>query len=217
MRIDPKAKIAGLPIMRVRDALKKIAWRDWSAEWLQDVLHADPSAVSGLMEALRSDGFIEPVEPPGFWRTTTEGNAFTLATARPVSRAAAQRHFDAFLTRLAEVRDDDRWLYKARRVHLFGSFLDPSLELVGQVNLAVDLVQKEPDGEIHRRRERAYIQRQWDDGRIFRSFEQERMCPFEDVLKHLKKRSWILTLHPMADLPPSAEAPSRLMYEDPDA
>ena len=216
MRIDPKTKIAGFPIMRVRDALKKIAWRDWSAEWLQDVLHADPSAVSGLMEALRSDGFIEPVEPPGFWRTTTEGNAFTLATARPVSRAAAQRHFEAFLTRLVEVRDDDRWLYKVRQVRLFGSFLDPSMDVVGDVDLAVELVRKEADEEVQRRRERAYIQRQWDDGRIFRTFLQELMCPSEDVLKYLKKRSRILNLHPMTDLELLPKAHSQLVYEDPD-
>ena len=86
---------------------------------------------------------------------------------------------------------------------------------MGGVDLAVELVRKEPDEAVHRERERAYIQRQWDDGRIFRSFEQERMCPSDDVLKYLKKRSWILNLHPVSELP--AGAPARLIYEDRDA
>jgi DNA-binding IclR family transcriptional regulator len=217
MRIDPKANIAGLPILRVRDALKKLAGREWSAERLQEALGADPSEIVGLLEALRSEGFVEPSPGPDHWRTTSRGHAFALATARPVSRAAAQRHLDAFLARLLAVRDDARWLYRARRVYLFGSFLDPVIDVVGDVDLAIELIRKETDEEVHRQRERAYIQRQWDEGRIFRSFRQETMCPSEDVTRYLKHRSWILSLHPLADLPRSADAPSRLVYEDPGA
>lgn len=217
MRIDPKSKIANFPILRVRDALKRLARRDWSVEMLQNVLGADPSEVASLLEALLNERLVESADRRGFWRTTPAGNALALATARPVSRTAAQRHLDAFLARLAEVRADDRWLYKARRVYLFGHFLDPALEVVGNVDLAVDLVRKEPDAEVHGQRERAYIQRQWDEGRIFRSFDQERMSPSEDVMRYLKKRSWILSLRPVADLPWPADAPARLIYEDPDA
>ena len=74
-------------------------------------------------------------------------------------------------------------------------------------------MRKEPDEAVHRERERAYIQRQWDDGRIFGA-RAERMCPSDDVLKYLKKRSWILNLHPVSELP--AGAPARLIYEDRD-
>ena len=223
MRIDPKAKIAGLPVLHVRDALRKIARDDWTVEQLRGALRVDAAAVAAVLEALQQAGFVEAAPQPesapqsGLWRATPQGNAFALATARPVSRAAAQRHLDALLARLVEVRDDPRWLYKARRVSLFGSFLDPALELVGGVDVAVELVRKEADEEVHRRLERAYIQRQWDEGRIFRSFRQEQACPSDDVLKYLKKRSWILNLHRLADLPSAAEAPSRLIYEDLDA
>ena len=229
MGIDPKAKIAGLPMLRVRDALKRVARGDWTVGRLQDTLRADPSEVATMLAALQREGYVEPVPQPASlrqpaspphperWRTTPKGDAFVQATARPVSRAAAQRHLDGLLARLAEVRDDPRWLYKARRVQLFGSFLDPGLEVVGGVDLAVDLARKEPDEAIHRERERAYIQRQWDEGRIFRSFQQEQMCPSNDVLKFLKKRSWILNLHPMSEFERLPDAPSRLLYEDPDA
>ena len=217
MRIDSKAKIAGFPIVRVRDALKKVAERDWTVERLRDVLRIDAREVAAVLAALQDAGYVEPASEPGSWRTMPKGRAFALATARPVSRAAAQRHLDGLLARLAEVRDDDRWLYRARRVFVFGSLLDPTTEVVGGVDLAVELVRKEPDEAVHRERERAYIQRQWDDGRIFRSFEQERMCPSGDVLKYLKKRSWILSLHPLDELPAPAEAPARLLYEDPGA
>ena len=129
MRIDPKAKIANFPILRVRDALKRLARRDWSVERLQSVLGADPSEVACLLEALLNERLVESADRPEFWRTTSAGSALALATARPVSRTAAQRHVDAFLARLAEVRADTRWLYKARRVYLFGHFLDPTLEV----------------------------------------------------------------------------------------
>jgi hypothetical protein len=204
--------------VRVRDALKRLTTRhDWSASRLQDVLGADPAEIGVLLESLVNDGLIEPAERPEFWRTTADGSAFATATARPISRAAAQRHVDAFLARLTTVRDDDRWLYKARRVHLFGRFLDPTVDPVGAVDFAVELVRKEADEAVHRQREHAYIQRQWDNGRIFRSFHQERMCPSADVLKYLKGRSWILTLHLTADPYPPSDAPSQLVYEDPGA
>ena len=217
MRIDPKAKIAGLPSVRVRDALRRLTRRDWSVERLQDLLGGEPSEIAEVVEALRAAGLIEPAQQAGLWRTTPQGAAFALATARPVSRAAAQRHLDGFLARLDEVRDDAGWLYEARRVWLIGGFLDPALEKIGSVDLAVELVRKEPDENAHRRRERAYIQRQWDEGRIFRSIRQELACPTDDVLKHLKKRSWILNLHPVTEPPSPTETPSRLVYEDPDA
>lgn len=217
MRIDPKAKIGGLPSVRVRDALRRLERRDWSIERLQDLLGAEPSETAEVVEALRAASLIEAAQRAGLWRTTTEGTAFALATARPVSRAAAQRHLDGFLTRLVEVRDDAGWLYTARRVWLFGEFLDPAPAMVSSVDLAVELVRKEPDEEAHRRREHAYIQRQWDDGRIFRSTRQELACPTEDVLRYLKKRSWILNLHLLTDLELLTDTPSRLVYEDPDA
>lgn len=201
--------------MRVRDALRRLTRCDWSVERLQNVLGAARSEIGSLLEALLKSGLVEAADRPGCWRTTSAGNAFALASARPVSRRVAQRHVEALLARLAEVRADDRWLYKARRVYLFGRFRDPTLEVVGNVDLAVDLVPKVRDDSVRRELERAYIQRQWDDGRIFRSFQQERMSPLEDVMRYLKKRSWILSLHPVTELP--AEAPSRLLYEDPDA
>src|SRR5688572_5868025 len=121
MWIDPKAKIAGLPIRRVRDALKRVARSEWRVEQFQDVLHADLSEATAVLAALWHEGYVEPARQPGLWRTTPRGHAFALATARPVSRAAAQRHLDAFLARLIEVRDDPRWLYTVRQVSLFGS------------------------------------------------------------------------------------------------
>lgn len=108
MRIDPKAKIAGLPSVRVRDALRKLARRDWGVERLQEAIGGEPSEIAAVVETLRAEGLIQPAQRAGFWRTTPTGTAFALATARPVSRRAAQRHLDGFLARLIEVGDDDR-------------------------------------------------------------------------------------------------------------
>ena len=123
MRIDPKAQIANVRILRVRDAPRRLARGDWRGERLREALRADATEVAAVLAALQREGYVEPVRPassqhPEHWRATPKGIAFALATARPVSRAAAQRHVDAFLARLAEVRDDGRWLYKARRVAL---------------------------------------------------------------------------------------------------
>ena len=115
---------------------------------------------------------------------------FALATAKQVSRAAAQRHLDGLLARAGR-GPGRRPLAVHRRAGstCSGASSIRAMETVGGVDLAVGLVRKEPDEAVHRERERAYIQRQWVEGPDVRSFEQERMCPSDDVLKYLKKRS----------------------------
>ena len=73
MRIDSKAKIADLPILRVRDALKRMARRDWTADRLQGALGAEAAEVAAVLAALEQAGYVEPGSEPGSWRTTPEG------------------------------------------------------------------------------------------------------------------------------------------------
>src|SRR5664280_415696 len=56
------------------------------------------------------------------------------------SRATAQRALDGFLARVEEINANPMAGWGVRKVVLFGSFLDPSIERVGDVDLAVEMV-----------------------------------------------------------------------------
>src|SRR5674536_88977 len=79
------------------------------------------------------------------------------ATAQqPVTRTTVQRALDGFLARVEEINANPLAGWGARKLVLFGSFLDPNIERVGDVDLAVEMVPllqltKEPSDTVMRR------------------------------------------------------------------
>jgi hypothetical protein len=53
---------------------------------------------------------------------------------------AMHRALDGFLARVEEINANPRAEWGARKLVLFGSFLDPNIEPVGDVDLAVEMV-----------------------------------------------------------------------------
>ncbi len=69
------------------------------------------------------------------------GHALAGATARQsVTRDTAQRALDGFLARVEEINANPLAEWGARKLVLFGSFLDPSIERVSDVDVAVEMV-----------------------------------------------------------------------------
>ena len=75
------------------------------------------------------------------YELTVDGHALAGATARqPVTRDTAQRALDGFLARVEEINANPLAEWGARKLVLFGSFLGPNIERVGDVDLAVEMV-----------------------------------------------------------------------------
>jgi predicted nucleotidyltransferase len=82
------------------------------------------------------------------WSTTIKGNALAMASAAgPVLRKTAERLLAEFLDRVKEVRESDTYLYRVKRVILFGSMLDQDRSHVNDIDLVVELVHKVKDRE----------------------------------------------------------------------
>jgi hypothetical protein len=76
----------------------------------------------------------------GRWRTTILGNAVAKASfARPTKRETATRQYNALLGRVAEANANELFIHWVDRVVLFGSFLDPEQDPVGDVDLDLHL------------------------------------------------------------------------------
>ena len=76
---------------------------------------------------------------PGAMRLTVKGHAVANASfAQPVKRSTAQRHLDAFLERVDAMNADPESPIWVSSVWLFGSFADPEVDPVGDIDLVVE-------------------------------------------------------------------------------
>ena len=118
------------------------------------------------------------------YELAVDGHALAGATARqPVTRATAQRALDGFLARVEEINANPLAEWGARKLVLFGSFLDPNIERVGDVDLAVEMV---PPHQLTKEQFDA-VMRRWIHGR--RQVQPgEPMLQFE-VMPFLKSRN----------------------------
>ena len=105
------------------------------------------------METLERKGFIEKSETDSdatqYWKLTLWGSALSKALfPAPVSRRNAEKKLIEFMERVHQVNEDGRFLYRVRKVIVFGSFLTES-PTVGDLDIAIDLEPKEPDANKH--------------------------------------------------------------------
>ena len=147
MRIQPDALIAGFPANRIRELLRQSD--DFlSCRHATKILGLDADKARYLLDRLDQEGFIErntdvpASETEHYWKRTLKGNALSKALfSRPVSRRIAEKRLSEFMNRVHQVNADSRFLYRVRKVILFGSFLTDAL-CVGDLDLAVELDRK---------------------------------------------------------------------------
>ncbi len=197
MNIDPKERLAGIPVLKVRALLRKHQQSGLDAEDLDRAFGAH--AGKKLLAALLERGLVKAVDVPasGRYELTLTGGALARASAgRPFNRKTAERALADFLDRCHQVRHRTEYLYKVRRALLFGSMLTDKPK-VGDVDLAVQLVPKDPAHIAEASREQA--RRAAQHGRQFSSFFEELTYSHLRVLRFLKSRSRILQLHEHTD------------------
>lgn len=174
----------------MRDALKACRGPEgFYAERLADRLGLAPTDAGVVLAELVGLGYIEPYGD--WWRTTTAGNALAMAKAtRPIPRARAEIELAAFLSRVAEVNASPRFLFSVEEVVLFGSFLDPDVDPVGDVDVAVTIRRKPTEAnvvELSLAHARA-------SGRRFATFTDEVFWPEMEVRLYLKSASRVISM-----------------------
>jgi predicted nucleotidyltransferase len=212
MRINRNETIAGLDVLRVRNALRAQHRQPFDPQDLADALKVPKSKALEVIEALRARGWLQTAEQwgrPKDWQTTLEGNAFTVAHAtKPIPRAKADKLLAEFLKRVEEVNANDEYGYYVHEVHLFGSYLGDAAE-VGDIDLAVDLrfrAMGDRDVVDHS------IARARASGRRFKLYIEMLGYSEIEVRRILKARSPYISLHDMQDIEVTG-AQARLIYE----
>jgi predicted nucleotidyltransferase len=132
--------------------------------------------------------------------------------ARPlVRREVAERHLARFLDRVREVNDSSYWLFLVDRVLLFGSMLDAERERVRDVDLAVDLVPRTTDADLHQTRMVERSAEAAQRGRRFKNVTERVAWGELEVYRFLKARSPYLSITSTDD-PVLALTPWQVVY-----
>src|SRR6266542_4353753 len=129
MRLKKGGKIAGVPVMKVRDALRRCGGPDhlFTTEAIAEKCGVSADVAAQVVSALEREGHIKPAkhgDGPGWWETTLKGNALRLASTRTLKRATAARMLGELLERAKFVNSNEsEFAYKVKRIRVFGSYL----------------------------------------------------------------------------------------------
>jgi len=203
MYIDPKSAIAGLPALKIRDLLRKIGDRSVTPEFIADRLGLEEAAAAALARDLVAKGYLEEdetvvVDAP-LYKATLLGSSLALASAAaPLTRKTAKRKLDQFMSRVREINTNPYYLYRVKKVVLFGSYLGGGRERMNDIDLAVELGAKHRK-EAQRALEERRREEAWEGGRNFSNFVEVLCWPETEVLKFLKCRSRAISLHRTSD------------------
>jgi hypothetical protein len=131
MRLATTDTVAGYPAVEARDFIRS-----------HDYKRAEDDHPLAL--ALAAEGYLERQEPYG-WVATLQGGALGNAKfIKPITRAKAEAIVAEAIERAKAVNaDPKRYLYRVKRLRVFGSYLDPSVDLLGDVDMAIETERNE--------------------------------------------------------------------------
>jgi predicted nucleotidyltransferase len=202
MRIDPSGVIGGFPVLLVRKVVRRLNnYLRWDAEAVRDIAGIGLEKAADLIKALQKAGMAKANRgrDAGTWTTTQLAQSFAAASAaKPITRQTAEEILQEFLERVDQVNGDPYFLALVAKVVLFGSYLRPELDRLGDIDLAVEIRPKGSDYE----RVREATARRLDDlanqgHRLPGLFARETWWRRE-VLRFLKARSRAISLHDYA-------------------
>jgi predicted nucleotidyltransferase len=203
LRLDKNATIAGQPIKRVRELLRRMMGSaHWSDREIADFFHIDDVKAHALIDEMAVRGFLQDSEQrPGdsrrFYECGPQGSR--LASARllkPITRQKADVIIARLQQRVERVNARPELLERVCEVRVFGSYLEERDDF-GDIDVAVRTVRKEGSGKDWVRES---LRRADMSGRTFSSYLDRLVYGHTEVMRLLKARSRYLSLHTMDDL-----------------
>jgi len=197
MRLAKTDMIAGLDATTVRDLMRSLR-NPGTLQFVQSRIPRGVAAASAVAE-LKNLGYLQLEDGTAhagedWWVTRTLGNALAMASfAKPISRATAERLLAGLLERTKAWNANPDRLVSIDEVIVFGSYLDPTIDRLGDVDIAVTLSNwpEHQPHEIFNKRVRAYSRA---SGRTFPSFVDELLWPEKEAVQHLRNRSTALRI-----------------------
>ncbi len=220
MRIDWKEKICKLPVRRIRDMLRRMDSDGFQIGDVAKDLGISPKMAKTLVNDLVGRGWLDvkPKRELSLWQRrkrstvyerTIAGNAFAISRAgNRISRSKAKERLDAFVQRIRAVNADDDYGWYVYEAYVFGSYLDPSTDDLGDVDVAITLRIRPIIGRniVEHGKQRARAA-----GKIIRNFGHELTYCEREVRQVLKNGDRYISIDETSDLK-ELNATSKLLY-----
>jgi hypothetical protein len=216
MRIDSKGQIAGVPVLVVRDYLRRMIPFRLSAHSIASDLKLSGPRAEELVSHLLRLGYVDPIDTldgEQHYKITLSGSTFTLASAAPpLTRRTAERKLAEFLERVRSVNDNPDFVFRIQKVLLFGSYLTEQ-DRINDIDVAVELVHRETNPDKIAAAKQARVKEARKAGRRFSTLVDELIWPHQEVLLFLKSRSRAISLH-LSDDGILKETQSLVIFQD---
>lgn len=211
MRIASGSFIAGYPILDVREVLRNLDDHDGyiTSFVAANILHIATNKVHAALKCFETEGLLhitkitksDRARPTKAFRVELSDKAHSLRMAKackPITKAYADQAVAALLERCNVVNKDPFYLYKVKKVLVFGSYLRAA-PYYGDVDLVIDLYRKDRSPNysgmsVSQKREQALA-----NGRRFSSLGEKLMWPYTETLLFLKSKSRTLSFHNTGD------------------
>lgn len=191
MRVSKEDMICGLPAPMARRLMR--AYFDYRAPDLAaELLDLDLETAEDQLRAFATAGYVEQIDAESAvgdqrWITTVQGNALAQASfGKPISRATAERHLAQVIERATTYNADRGHLLTVKEIAVFGSYLDPDMDRLGDLDLAVTVVRRDTNGRRWVDRAQEYARA---SGRRFGVFIEQLGWPERELMLILKNRS----------------------------
>ena len=201
MKIEAKSDYHGVPLIKIRDLLRKN--RDGFEE-TRFCRNFDGTKGLGdrILNALTQDGYIARDRiSAGEFELTAKGNQLAHATAaRKVKRASVERALGKMMTRVDEINKDPEFLFRITDIKVFGNYLT-DVDSLSDVDLCVTLLPKHNDFDFEKI-SKARLREEMSNGRRFRNIREQVAWPRRRVLDHLRGKEGRLSIVEDDDLIP---------------
>jgi predicted nucleotidyltransferase len=191
VRVSKTDSICGLAAPTVRQ-LMRAYYDDRPIEVACEIFGVGQDAARKQMGALEAAGYIERSKSAraagdDWWATTVKGNALANASfGKPIARATAARLLTQVIDRARRYNADPARLLTVKEIVVFGSYLDPEADLLGDLDLAIATVRRTTNGKRHVDKVLEYARA---SGRSLSAFEERLFWPAREIRIILKNRS----------------------------
>lgn len=193
MRVAKTDTIAGLPAPAARSLVRLFRGGTFAQEVADSLLTRnrieDADAAFARMEEA---GYLVRAELDNdryvWWEATTLGNALAMASfGKPIRRKTAERLAAGLLERAREYNTDAARPLYVDRLRIFGSYLDPQIDPLGDIDVELSFGMRTRDHKSIS----AYTR---SSGKVFRSFMAEITWPQFELVQQLKNRSTTINI-----------------------
>lgn len=200
MRIEQKATVEGIPVIKIRDFLRR--FRTNALVGKSDIARLVSDNIPeghNVKEIYRSvlNWFIEQ----GYLKDNGENHleltedGFRLAAAKaslPIKRTTADRIVEDFIKKIEHINKSDDFLFGVSKAELFGSYLSDE-EKIGDVDAHITIIRKCKDDSKWKEIRTKFIENEQHNGKNFRGFYDELYWPSLKTVSFLKVKA--LSLH----------------------